>query len=255
MDAHPEYLLIMNSDHGRSRHGYEDGIHGKPGDEAPGNDGIQLFYHRTLPSHCATGSCEVDESSFPIIWQWDVAATIARYLNLNIPLQNVGLVAEDYDDVDPYGLYRNCLQLTWHATLIKRGSYNFSRCSPTDAASTRKYVDELHIALYEFQIHGGNYVTGWRKVLFVACFVLFAVSSIAFVLAFSLPLQGCSSCRLWSRWAHLLLASAWVFQDGLDLMDVDPEWHGDIDNTSAHTLYLLRGVLVLVRRMATDNDG
>ncbi|KAF2073094.1 hypothetical protein CYY_005589 [Polysphondylium violaceum] len=91
LSENPEYVFIMNSDHGGSKTGgtHEGELHGlKDG----GNEGFMFFYHPTAIT---------PQSSTHREWldTVDIAPTISTYFkDVNIPLESLGMVSTYFED-------------------------------------------------------------------------------------------------------------------------------------------------------------
>lgn len=96
-DSHPEYLLILSSDHGISDFG---GFHGSG---LYGNIGFMIFYNRALQSQPHGELEQIDVV--------DVPATISKYLKgVDIPANSHGMPRNYYNSTVQAGLEKKILQ-------------------------------------------------------------------------------------------------------------------------------------------------
>eukprot|EP01132_Coremiostelium_polycephalum_P005164 gene5164-6429_t len=119
LSEHPDYLFIMNSDHGGSPIGgtNEGDLHGaKDG----GNEGFIFFHHPDITPSCIDPSANnnhLSQSSRDWLDTVDVAPTFARYFkDVNIPLESLGVVPalteQSYNKTSQYlDLLANALQI------------------------------------------------------------------------------------------------------------------------------------------------
>lgn len=113
IDSHPDYLLIMSSDHGAFEEKISERFHGDSHTEPNGNIGYVMFYAANLPSQAQS---EIDTV--------DVVPTVCKFLeDCDIPFHSSGRAMNYYGpdakDVDYLNLYKQNL-----AQLKKAAKYN-----------------------------------------------------------------------------------------------------------------------------------
>jgi len=113
IDSHPDYLLILSSDHGAYEEKISERFHGDSHTEPNGNIGYFMFYAANLPSKPQS---EIDTV--------DVVPTVCKFLqDCDIPFHSSGVAKNYYGpnatDADYLNLYKQNL-----AQLKKAAKYN-----------------------------------------------------------------------------------------------------------------------------------
>ena len=86
IDEHPDYALIINSDHG-GQHFYGEDIIRNHGEDFPGNEGIFFIYTKDFKDDY--DNLKMNERYISIIDESTLMSEIL--LNINIPLESKGI--------------------------------------------------------------------------------------------------------------------------------------------------------------------
>mmetsp|Transcript_10987 Transcript_10987/g.15130 ORF Transcript_10987/g.15130 Transcript_10987/m.15130 type:complete len:885 (+) Transcript_10987:54-2708(+) len=150
IDSHPDYLLILSSDHGAYEHKISEHFHGDAHTKPNGNIGYVMFYAANLPPKPQS---EIDTV--------DVAATVCKYLeDCDIPFHSSGVAMNYYGpnatDADYLNLYKQNLAQLQKAAKFNGLDFDYDSVNkmlkqgtPEDAQTIRKMAMDLKDMLYD----------------------------------------------------------------------------------------------------------